>query len=55
MTIYDELIKTNEKYFYIFCHKCFKLVGKDFSKRKPEEHVEDEILVMLIARYFFML
>jgi len=50
--IFHQLIVENEDYFTCFCHKCFKMLGKDYTFANG---TEDEIIVIMAAKYFFML
>jgi hypothetical protein len=50
--IFHKLIEENEHYFDVFCHKCFKMIGKDYSSAND---YEDQVIVLIAAKYFFML
>jgi hypothetical protein len=50
---YNKLISSN-KHFEIFCAKCFKTAKIDVDMDDMDD-IDDQICIILAAKYFFML
>lgn len=52
---YRQLVDENKRNFEIFCYKCFKTVGEDMTSIDIKNNIDDQLRIIIAAKYFFML